>query len=121
MQIVINNEFEKNVIKSGNDLMIVNPTNKVKVYTIVVDSPASADKALVIVQPSSYEQVTITPNAKGDYNFDVNVLSGGKVVDTINFSGSTIKKINLLSKVSKFLTYNFIYSFYILKHNNSYK
>ena len=90
-QIIVSNEFEKSVLKSGNELMIINPTDKVKVYTIVPDSPATVSEGLVVIQPSSSEKVTVTPNAKGNYDFNVNVLSEGKVIDTVNFKGSATK------------------------------
>ena len=87
-QIVVENNLEKTVIKSGDDLIIVNPTNKVKVYNIVVESPASSSESIVVVQAGSSRTVTITPNAEGEYNFDVSVFSGEELVSTIAFSGS---------------------------------
>jgi len=87
-QIVVKNDLEKTVIKSGDDLIIVNPTDKVKVYSIVVESPASSSDSVVVVPAGSSKTVTITPNAEGEYNFSVSVFSGEELVSTIAFSGS---------------------------------
>ena len=87
-QIVVKNDLEKTVIKSGNDLIIVNPTNKVKVYSIVVESPASSSDSVVVVPAGSSRTVAITPNVEGEYSFDVSVFSGEELVSTIAFSGS---------------------------------
>jgi hypothetical protein len=94
-QIVIENEFADPVIKSGNDLIIVNPTDNVKVYTVIVESPASVSESIVVVPAGSSRTVTVNPNADGEYNFDVNVLSGDQVVSTMTFSGSDDSKTSL--------------------------
>lgn len=91
-QIVIKNDLENTVIKSGNDLLIVNPTNKVKVYNIVVQSPASSSETVVVVPAGSSKTITINPNTEGEYNFNVNVFSGQELVSTIAFSGSASEK-----------------------------
>ena len=86
-QIVIHNDLSTPVIKSGNDLIIVNPTDSVKVYRIIVESPASVSESIVVVPASSTKTVTVSANAQ-EYDFNVNVLSGEKLVATINFVGT---------------------------------
>ena len=86
-QIVINNDLSTPVIKSGNDLIIVNPTDSVKVYTIVTEGSASVSQSIVVVPASSSKTVTVSANAQ-EYDFNVNVLSGEKLVATINFVGT---------------------------------
>lgn len=86
-QIVINNDLSTPVIKSGNDLIIVNPTDSVKVYNIIVEAPASVSESIVVVPASSTKTVTVSANAQ-EYDFNVNVLSGEKLVGTINFVGT---------------------------------
>ena len=86
-QIVIHNDLSTPVIKSGNDLIIVNPTDSVKVYRIIVESPASVSESIVVIPASSTKTVTVSANAQ-EYDFNVNVLSGEKLVATINFVGT---------------------------------
>ena len=101
-QIIIENEFPENVIVSssvktvdvGEDaeysLLIVNPTNKLKVYRIITESTeevsSSAKQTVVAVQAGSSKSVLITANANsaGEYDFDVNVFSGEELVGTVN-------------------------------------
>ena len=83
------NRFPETVIKSGNDLILVNPTDKVVGFKIVPATPATVDKTIVFVQAGSTETVTITSNAEGEYEFDVVVLTmDGEIVSTVTFSGS---------------------------------
>ena len=87
MPITINNDLAETVIKSGNDLIIVNPTDNVKIYRVIPESPASVSETIVVVPASSSKTVTISPNAQ-EYDFSVNVLSGEKLVGTVQFTGS---------------------------------
>jgi len=91
-QIAIENELLETVIKSGNDLIIVNPADYVKVYKIIAESPASVSESIVVVPAGSSRTVTVSPNAE-DYNFNVNVFSGEKLVATVNFTGSMERAI----------------------------
>ncbi len=81
-QIVVENEFAQIALKSGSDLIVLNPTNKLKVYTIV--TPTS--ETLVIVPAGSSRTVPIESSSNSD--FDANVLSNGQVVSTVAFTGS---------------------------------
>lgn len=103
-QIVIDNNLAENVIVSsssktvavGQDaeytLLLVNPTNDLRVYKIVTESnsqvSSSTEDAVVAVPAGSSKTVTVTASAEkeGQYDFDVTVLSGEKVVSTVALS-----------------------------------
>lgn len=101
--VVITNSFPDRVIKSGNDLILVNPTDSIVGYKIVSESPATVSENIVFVQAGSTETVTVTPNAEGEYSFDVVVFSmDGKPVDSFTFTGS--EKANQLASPIVILT-----------------
>lgn len=103
-QITVSNNLAENVIATSTkknavagesaeyNLLIVNPTDKVQVYRIVTESngdlSTSVDEAVVAVQAGSSKTVKITASAKteGEYNFNVDVLSGNDLVDSIALS-----------------------------------
>ena len=88
IQIVVDNDFDSTVFKSGNSLWIVNPTNNVLGYRIVPESPASVSESVVFVPAGSSAEVAVMTNAEGEYNFDVNVFAmNGDLVETVNFTG----------------------------------
>ena len=74
------------------NLLLVNPTDKLKVYRIVTESSGSltsnADSAVVAVPAGSSKTVKITAVAdtEGDYAFKVNVLVGEQLVDSANLT-----------------------------------
>lgn len=79
-QIIVKNDFPKTVVKAGNDLLIVNPTNKLKVYRVVF--PES--EQFVTVSAGSSKTVQVTPNSE---DYTVNVLSmNGELVDSFTFN-----------------------------------
>ena len=79
-QIVVENDFPNSVIKAGNDLLIVNPTDKLKVYRVVF--PES--ETFVTVSPGSTKAVEVTPSSE---DFVVNVLAmNGELVESFKFS-----------------------------------
>jgi len=84
-QIFITNEVPQTVLKSGNSLIIVNPTDNVKVYTIIVESPGTVSESLVVVPAGSSKTVTVDPNTSGKVS--VNVLLGNVLVGTVEFAG----------------------------------
>ncbi|MFH1503176.1 MAG: hypothetical protein ABIE36_00780 [Candidatus Diapherotrites archaeon] len=120
-QIVIENELSENVIvmTSGKrvalgenaeySLLLVNPTNSLKVYQIVAESSgdlsSNVDSTFVAVSAGSSKTVTITASAKteGDYNFKVNVLSGEKLVSQVALNlkveGKSVNPIVVLTVV----------------------
>ena len=87
--VVTENNLPNQVIKTDTGLIIINPTDKVAVYTVVVQSPASVNPMTVVVESGSSEKVAVNTNTEGEYSFDVNVFSAtGKLISTVNFSGS---------------------------------
>jgi len=103
-QIVIENDFVDNVVVTSTSktagvneeakysLLIVNPTDKVKVYRVVTESSgsltSSTDEQVVAVSAGSSETVSIIAKAdsEGKYNFDVNVFSGEDLVSEVTLS-----------------------------------
>ena len=83
-QIYVQNDVPKTVLKSGNSVVIVNPTNSLKVYTVVADSPATVSDSVVVVPAGSSKTVAVNPNSAN--TFSVNVLSGDTVIGTADFS-----------------------------------
>lgn len=105
-QIVVKNDFSNVVIVSSYEetvatntdavyeLLIVNPTDKVKVYRVVTDSTdlsVSAENSIVAVPAGSSKTVKVMASAdsEGEYNFDVNIFSGEELVSTTTLSLTT--------------------------------
>lgn len=89
VQIVIENDFETTVYRSGNSIWLVNPTDKVMGYRIVAESPADVSESIVFVPAGASKSVAVTPNTEGEYSFAVNVFTlNGELVETITFSGN---------------------------------
>ena len=82
--LTVTNSVSDLALKSGNDLVLLNPTNQLKVYTVKYESTES----VVVMPAASSKTVPITVPTSGDYKFDVSVMSGEKVLSTVNFSGS---------------------------------
>ncbi|MDP3987410.1 MAG: hypothetical protein Q8P81_04265 [Nanoarchaeota archaeon] len=93
-QLSLENQFSGgNFIVSGNQLMIVNPTNQVAVYRLVPQSTGavsvSLSESLVSVPAGSSRAVTVdaTSSVSGTQEYAVNVFSvDGSLVDTVEFS-----------------------------------
>ena len=101
-QFVVKNDYASNVIVTSAQktvaegktaeykLLLVNPTNNVRVYTIIPevskDLSVTANPTVVAVPAGSSKEVTITAEAaqEGEYNFLVNVLAGENQVSTVN-------------------------------------
>jgi len=79
-QIVVNNDFPNTVIKAGNDLLIVNPTNKLKVYKVVFPTT----EKFVTVSPGSSKTVEVTPNSE-EYTVSVFTMNG-QIVNSFTFN-----------------------------------
>ncbi len=89
VQVVVQNQFETTVFKSGNSIWIVNPTDSVVGYRVVPESPASVSESVAFVPAGGSKEVQVTSNAQGDYDFNVNVFTiKGDLVGTMNFKGS---------------------------------
>ena len=72
-------------------LLLVNPTNNVKVYKIVTEPVnglyTKASSTIVAVPAGSSKTVTITANAEaeGNYQFDVSIFSGEDLLETVTY------------------------------------
>ncbi len=94
VQVVIDNPFsEGHFIMSGDQLLIVNPTNQLVVYRLVPQSTAvvsvSLSESIVAIPAGSSRTVTVdaTSDALGTQTYAVNVFSAdGTLVDTVSFS-----------------------------------
>ncbi len=81
-QIVVENDFPSVAMKAGNDLLIVNPTEKLKVYKVVFPESES----FVTVPAGSSKTVEVKPNT-ADYT--VNVLSmSGELIESFTFQAA---------------------------------
>jgi hypothetical protein len=102
-KIVIANDFTKNVLSTSTakavavgeeavyELLIVNPTNNVKVYNIVTESEeviSSASQAIVAVPAGSSKTVTVAASSdvEGAYTFNVNVFEGENLASTVAYN-----------------------------------
>jgi hypothetical protein len=89
-QIVVENNFETTVYKSGNSVWIVNPTDNVVGYRIVAESPASVSDSMIFVPAGASKSVAVDPNTEGEYSFNVKVFTiKGDLLETLAFSGNT--------------------------------
>ena len=126
-QIVINNEFADNVIVTNAkqtvatgetatyNVMLVNPTNKLKVYKVVAESSeglsSDVSESVVAVPAGSTRTVAVTAEASkvGDYTFNVNVFAGeelsSKTALSLKAEGSSF---NLVTVVAIILSIVFI-------------
>ncbi len=89
------NGFPDIAMKSGNDLVLLNPTNQLKVYTVAYGTTQLS----VIVPAASSKNVQIETPTSGEYNFDVSVLSGETLLSKVNFSGTANQSVQLTSPV----------------------
>jgi len=93
-QLVVKNAFSSgNFIVSGNQLLIVNPTNEVVVYRLIPESTGtlsvSVSDSLVAVPAGSSKAVTVNAVSYADETqvYSVSVFTAdGTLVDTVNFS-----------------------------------
>jgi hypothetical protein len=120
-QVVLTNDLSKDVIVSstsktvavGQDaeysLLLLNPTNSLKVYTIVAESKPgvtlSVKDTVIAVPAGSSMTATVTAQAEseGDYTFDVSVLSGESLVQKVTLDltakGKTVNPIVVLTVI----------------------
>lgn len=103
-EVVIKNDLLHNTIIGSNSktvavgeeaeykVIVVNPTNKLKVYRLITESAegfsSNAKEAVVAVPAGSSKTVLVTAYAKeaGKYDFAVNVFSDDNVVETVTLS-----------------------------------
>lgn len=97
VQVAIENAFSSgNFIVSGNQLLIVNPTNQVVVYRLVPESTGavsvSLSDSLVSVPAGSSKTVLVdaTANTAGTNSYFVNVFTAdGTLLDRVEFTTTT--------------------------------
>jgi len=82
--VVVTNSIPELAMKSGNDLVLINPTNQLKVYKLIYQS----NEVSVILPAASTKTVPIEVPTSGDYSFDISVFSGNDLLSTVKFSGS---------------------------------
>lgn len=96
-QIVINNDYVNTVLATNPtqsvsvgqeakyNLLLVNPTNNVKVYRLVTSGSLTADNSVVAVPAGSSSTVTVTgsSNTAGDYKYNVSVYDGSTLVQSV--------------------------------------
>ena len=106
-QVIIENAFSNGYfIASGNQMVIVNPTDQLVVYNLVPQSTGvvsvSLSESLVAVPAGSSKTVTVdaTSNMIGTQTYNVNVFSAdGTLVETISFS-QTFEGRNITSPIA---------------------
>lgn len=93
VQVVIENAFSSgNFIVSGNELLVVNPTNEVVAYRIVPESTSTvsvrASDSIIAVPSGASKTVMFDAVAQtsGTQTYTVNIFSvDGKLVDSVEF------------------------------------
>ena len=79
-QIIVENDFPSAVVKAGNDLLIVNPTDKLKIYKVVCPD----SEQFVTLGAGSSKTVAVNPDSE---EYTVNVLEmNGELVDSFTFN-----------------------------------
>jgi hypothetical protein len=81
-EITVYNRIPDVAIKSGNDLILLNPTDRLTVYVVKY----LANEEVVVVPADSSKSISIHPSLEG---FDVTVYSGTELLSTVKFSGSS--------------------------------
>jgi len=105
-QVFVGNELPSSVIKSGNSLILVNPTSKLKVYTLVADAPATVSESVVVVPAGSSRTVTVESNSASQ--FSVSVLSGDNLVGKAEFTGTEAASSNAVVVLTVILAIIFV-------------
>jgi len=120
-QIVIENDFTSNAIVTDEDktvsigksaeykLILVNPTDKVKVYTLSVDADSDVKTGVVptvvAVPAGSTTEVTVSASAEeeGEYSLVLNVFSGESLISTtelgLEVEGNSVNATVILTVV----------------------
>lgn len=86
-QVIVKNDFSETVIQSGDKIVLVNPTSKIKVYKIIPEYPATVSESVVAVPAGSSKTISVT--ASSDKEYKVSVFSGESLVKTVTFNPVT--------------------------------
>jgi len=82
-KIYVENSVSDLIMRSGTDLVLLNPTSKLRVYKVLYNS-----NEIAVVLPATSSKVVPIETPQGDYDFDVTVLSGNTILGTFKFKGS---------------------------------
>jgi len=82
-QVSVTNGFPEVVLKTGSNLLVLNPTNSLKVYKIVYPS----EELTIAVEAGSSKLLPVEFPEEEEYNFDVFVFDGEELAGTVNFTG----------------------------------
>ncbi len=82
-QISVENGFPEIAMKSGDNLLLLNPTDQLRVYRVVYQT-----KEATVVVPAGESKTIPVEFGATDAEFDVFVFSGDKLLSTVKFSGS---------------------------------
>jgi len=93
--LTVENSITDLAMKSGNDLVLLNPTNQLVVYTVKYNTNTAA----VVIPAASSKTVSIDVPTSGDYKFDVSVYSGDTLLDTVNYTGTANTSTQITSPV----------------------
>lgn len=93
--ITVQNSVSNIAMSSGNNLVVLNPTNLLTVYTVKYNS----NEQTVVVPAQSSQTVPISVPTSGDYKFDVSVYNGDTLLSTVNYSGSNQSTVELTNPV----------------------
>lgn len=86
-QVIVKNDLSETVIQSGEKLILVNPTNKIKVYKVIPEYPATVSENVVVVPADSSRVISVDANSGKEYK--VSVFSGETLVKTVTFNSAT--------------------------------
>lgn len=84
-QISVENGFPEVAMKVGNDLLLLNPTDTLKVYKVVYQA-----NEVVVVVPAGLSKTVPIELSAADGQVDVFVFSGDELLSTLKFSGSAV-------------------------------
>lgn len=88
------------------EMVVVNPTDKLKVYRIVVDSPEALDLSLrnsvVAVPAGSSKTVTMEANSEesGEYQFTASLFSGDELMSTVDLNAGVSEDGNSTTSIN---------------------
>lgn len=85
-EVTVVNSIPEVAMKSGNDLVLINPTNQLKVYKLIYQT----NEVSVILPAASTKAVPIEVPANGEA-FDISVFSGNELLTTVKFSVSAVQ------------------------------
>jgi len=85
--------------KAQFDVVLVNPTNDLRVFRIVTESSDNLitdSNAQIVSIPAGMSKsikITAEPRTKGDHSFDVNLFAGEQLVDSVTLNVSASRRV----------------------------